>query len=100
MTYCEPTPLKQASQQLADGDPGFTDLGDKNRPQKLGERFAELFDETWSSAYEVLKPKNPDADDDDSDEPTMDRLQQVVKVLFCSFTLSDLVVYRNGLVCV
>ncbi|XP_076071192.1 uncharacterized protein LOC143042660 isoform X2 [Mytilus galloprovincialis] len=69
-----------ASQQLADGDPGFTDLGDKNRPQKLGERFAELFDETWSSAYESLKPK--DIDDDESDEGTMDTLQQIVKVIY------------------
>ncbi|XP_063415296.1 uncharacterized protein LOC134697155 isoform X3 [Mytilus trossulus] len=69
-----------ASQQLADGDPGFTDLGDKNRPQKLGERFAELFDETWSSAYESLKPKG--IDDDESDEGTMDILQQIVKVIY------------------
>ncbi|CAC5403602.1 unnamed protein product [Mytilus coruscus] len=69
-----------ASQQFADGDPGFTDLGDKNRPQKLGERFAELFDETWSSAYESLKPK--DIDDDESDEGTMDTLQQIVKVIY------------------
>ena len=74
-----------ASQQLADGDPGFTDLGDKNRPQKLGEKFAELFDESWASAYESLKPKNlePDADDDDeTDEKTVDVLQQVVKVIY------------------
>jgi hypothetical protein len=53
---------------LADGDPGFTDLGDKNRPQKLGEKFAELFDESWASAYESLKPKNPEPDADDDDE--------------------------------
>ena len=74
-----------ASQQLADGDPGFTDLGDKNRPQKLGEKFAELFDESWASAYESLKPKNPepDADDDDeTDEKTVNVLQQVVKVIY------------------
>ncbi|CAC5404543.1 unnamed protein product [Mytilus coruscus] len=78
-----------ASQQLADGDPGFTDLGDKNRPQKLGERFAELFDETWSSAYESLKPK--DIDDDESDEGTMDTLQQIVKVIydFCQEVSQD-----------
>ena len=72
-----------ASQQLADGDPGFTDLGDKNRPQKLGEKFAELFDESWASAYESLKPKNPEPvadDDDEMDEKTVNVLQQVVKV--------------------
>ncbi|XP_071127149.1 uncharacterized protein [Mytilus edulis] len=69
-----------ASQQLADGDPEFTDLGDKNRPQELGERFAELFDETWSSAYESLKPKG--IDDDESDEGSMDILQQIVKVIY------------------
>ena len=83
-----------ASQQLADGDPGFTDLGDKNRPQKLGEKFAELFDESWASAYESLKPKNlePDADDDDeTDEKTVDVLQQVVKVIyeFCQKVAED-----------
>lgn len=63
---------------MADGDPGFTDFGDNNRPQKLGERFAELFDQTWSSAYESLKTK--DIDDVGSDEGTMDTLQQIVKV--------------------
>ncbi|XP_052077543.1 uncharacterized protein LOC127715522 isoform X2 [Mytilus californianus] len=79
-----------ASQQLPDvWDRGLTDLGDKNRPQKLGERFAELFDETWSSAYESLKPK--DIDDDESDEGTMDVLQRIVKVIydFCQHISQD-----------
>ena len=72
-----------ASQQLADGDPGFTDLGDKNRPQKLGKKFADVFYQSWVSAYESLKPKNPEPvadDDDEMDEKTVDVLQQVVKV--------------------
>ena len=83
-----------ASQQLADGDPGFTDLGDKNRPQKLGEKFAELFDESWASAYESLKPKNSELDtddDDETDEKTVNVLQQVVKVIyeFCQKVAED-----------
>ena len=72
-----------ASQQLADGDPGFTNLGDKNRPQKLGKKFAELYYESWASAYESLKHKNPEPvadDNDEMDEKTVDVLQQVVKV--------------------
>ena len=42
-----------------------------------------MFYESWASAYESLKPKNPEpvADDDDQmDEQTVYVLQQVVKV--------------------
>ena len=59
------------------------ELGDTNRPMKLGEKFTELFDESWVSAYESLKSRNPepDADDDDeTDEKIVNVLQQVVKV--------------------
>ena len=68
---------------MADGDPGFTDLGDKNRPLKLAKKFADVFYESWVSAYESLKPKNPEPvadDDDEMGEKTVDVLQQVVKV--------------------
>ncbi|CAC5403601.1 unnamed protein product [Mytilus coruscus] len=77
-----------ASQQLADVDLGFKDLGVKNRPQKLGKRFTALFYETWSSAYESLKPKDID---DESDEGTMDILQEIVTVIydFCQAISQD-----------
>lgn len=50
---------------------------ENNRPKQLGERFAELFDKTWSSAFVCLRPKGID---DVGAEKSMDTLQQIVKV--------------------
>jgi hypothetical protein len=38
------------------------------RPQKLGKKFADMFYESWASAYESLKPKNSEPVADDNDE--------------------------------
>ncbi|VDH96795.1 Hypothetical predicted protein [Mytilus galloprovincialis] len=79
------------SQQIADGEI-FTEIGDQNKPRRLGQRFSEVFEDTWSNAYEVLKPKKPESKKEDEkeemDEKTIEILQTVVKVIyeFCKKT--------------
>ncbi|XP_052078862.1 uncharacterized protein LOC127716654 isoform X1 [Mytilus californianus] len=82
------------SQQIADGEI-FTEIGDQNKPRRLGQRFSEVFEDTWSNAYEVLKPKKPESKKEDEkeemDEKTIDILQNVVKVIyeFCKKTADN-----------
>ncbi|XP_071127175.1 uncharacterized protein [Mytilus edulis] len=79
------------SQQIADGEI-FTEIGDQNKPRRLGQRFSEVFEDTWSNAYEVLKPKKPESKKEDEkeemDEKTIEILQNIVKVIyeFCKKT--------------
>ncbi|XP_052078865.1 uncharacterized protein LOC127716654 isoform X4 [Mytilus californianus] len=79
-----------ASRQKADGT--FTERDDQNEPIRLGQRFSEVFEDTWSNAYEVLKPKKTESKKEDEkeemDEKTIDILQNVVKVIyeFCKKT--------------
>lgn len=40
--------------RLMDNNPNIADLSDKNRPTKLAERYAELYDNQWTEAFEVL----------------------------------------------
>lgn len=41
-------------------NPFVTDLGDRNRPQKLAEKFNSLYDNYWTDASEALSAKKKD----------------------------------------
>jgi len=43
-----------AGTKLTDGNPAITDLSDPSRPQKLAERYGELYDNEWTNALEIL----------------------------------------------
>lgn len=43
-----------AGSKLTHNNPGIADLSDKNRPQKLGEYFSELYDNEWTEAVSGL----------------------------------------------
>ena len=43
-----------AGSKLTHNNPGIADLLDKNRPQKLGEYFSELYDNEWTEAVSGL----------------------------------------------
>ena len=45
---------RYTSNQLADNNPNIADLGDINRPTKLTEKFAELYDKIWTEAFEFI----------------------------------------------
>ncbi|KAK3607089.1 hypothetical protein CHS0354_026297 [Potamilus streckersoni] len=51
--------------KLKDGNPNITDLSDCNRPEKLTEKFSELYDNEWTDSYQLLtsngKLKDKDA---------------------------------------
>ena len=40
--------------QLLQDNPNVADLSDSNRPTKLAEQYAELYDNEWTDAFEVL----------------------------------------------
>ena len=43
-----------AGTKLKYNNPGITDLSDDNRPNKLAEKFSELYDNEWTAAFEVI----------------------------------------------
>lgn len=51
-----------ASAKLTYNNPNIADLSDRNRPQKLGEMFGELYDNEWTDAIdhltEIMEEKN------------------------------------------
>ncbi|XP_060567831.1 repetitive organellar protein-like isoform X2 [Ruditapes philippinarum] len=46
---------KMAGANLTDNNPAIADLSDPNRATKLAEQFSELYDNSWTDAYEVLE---------------------------------------------
>lgn len=64
---------------MAVSDQELVTFEENNRPKQLGERFAELFDKTWSSAFECLRPIARGIDEVGA-EKSIDTLQQIVKV--------------------
>ncbi|XP_053399696.1 uncharacterized protein LOC123559061 isoform X2 [Mercenaria mercenaria] len=43
-----------ASAKLTDENPNIADLSDMNRPTKISEQFAEIYDNEWTDAFEAL----------------------------------------------
>ncbi|XP_052093049.1 polyamine-modulated factor 1-binding protein 1-like [Mytilus californianus] len=43
-----------AGEKLSKGNPTITDLGDPNRPMKIGEKYGELYDNEWTDAMECI----------------------------------------------
>ncbi|CAG2254448.1 unnamed protein product [Mytilus edulis] len=44
-----------AGEKLTKGNPSITDLGDPNRPMKIGEKYGELYDNEWTDAMENVQ---------------------------------------------
>ncbi|XP_061170066.1 uncharacterized protein LOC133179296 [Saccostrea echinata] len=62
-----------ASKQLTEGNAAFTDLSDKNRPTKIGEKFGLIYDDEWSEVFDELK------DSGFNDEDIISKLQIMVE---------------------
>lgn len=43
-----------AGERLRFNNPAIADLSDENRPNKLAEKFSELYDNEWTELYETL----------------------------------------------
>lgn len=49
--------------KLTDNNPNIADLSDKNRPTKLAERYAEIYDNEWTNAFETYQQGDEDEDE-------------------------------------
>lgn len=49
--------------KLTDNNPNIADLSDKNRPTKLAERYAEIYDNEWTNAFETFQQGDEDEDE-------------------------------------
>lgn len=63
-----------AGDKLRVNNPGIADLSDENRPNKLGEKFSELYDNEWTEAYESLEDVGVD------EEEIIKKLLDILKV--------------------
>lgn len=46
-----------AGARLTDGNPNITNLGDPNRPMKIGETYSELYDNEWTDTMDLCIQK-------------------------------------------
>lgn len=44
-----------AGERLRFNNPAIADLSDENRPNKLAEKFSELYDNEWTEFYENME---------------------------------------------
>ncbi|XP_060582837.1 myosin heavy chain, muscle-like [Ruditapes philippinarum] len=70
---------KAMGDRLTDNNPNITDLSDRNRPTKLAEKCAELYDNQWTDAFEILETYFP------NDEAVIEALLHILQVTmtFC-----------------
>lgn len=64
-----------AGEKLRLNNPGLADLSDENRPNKLAEKFSELYDNDWTDALESL------ADTNQTEESQIQYLLQTLRVI-------------------
>jgi len=48
---------KVAGEKLMDNNADIADLSDPNRAMKLGDRFGQVYDDTWTDSFEILTDK-------------------------------------------
>lgn len=66
-----------AGDRLRFNNPAIADLSDENRPNKLAEKFSELYDNEWTEFYEKLEGTGKEEE----------IIGQIVKLLqVCKFT--------------
>ena len=67
------------SDRLTSDNPNIANLGDPNRPTKLGEVFSELYDNEWTDAYEGLRAAGR------NDRTSIQILFDTLMVMYTSF---------------
>lgn len=73
-----------AGEKLRLNNPGLADLSDENRPNKLAEKFSELYDNAWTDALESL------ADMNQTEESQIQYLLQTLRVIYdCCMEFSE-----------
>lgn len=72
-----------ADEKLAKDDPPIMDLGDPNRPMRIGVKFSELYDSEWTDAMgniSSVKKYYPDMMESEIQEIIMRHLHRLLKV--------------------
>ena len=68
-----------AGQKLTEGNPAITDLGNPNRPAKIGERWGSLYSDEWTDVFEEIFQKNEKMKNED--ETPEKQLLKIVDVI-------------------
>lgn len=68
-----------AGQKLTEGNLAITDLGNPNRPAKIGERWASLYSDEWTDVFEEIIQKNENQDN--KDETPEKHILKIVDVI-------------------
>ncbi|VDI46966.1 Hypothetical predicted protein [Mytilus galloprovincialis] len=79
-----------AGEKLTKGNPSITDLGDPNRPMKIGEKYGELYDNEWTAAMEntiEAKKYYPDLKENEIEEIIIRHLHKLLKCCYIECTL-------------
>ncbi|CAG2254449.1 unnamed protein product [Mytilus edulis] len=74
-----------AGDKLTKGNPAITDLGDPNRPMKIGEMYGELYDNEWTDAMDCMdkvKEYYPDMETKEVEEIV---IRHLFRLLMCSY---------------
>ncbi|XP_071126091.1 golgin subfamily A member 6-like protein 22 [Mytilus edulis] len=74
-----------AGEKLTKGNPSITDLGDPNRPMKIGEKYGELYDNEWTDAMEntiEAKKYYPDLKESELEEIIIRHLHRLLKCCY------------------
>ncbi|VDH93553.1 Hypothetical predicted protein [Mytilus galloprovincialis] len=54
---------KVPGMKMKDNNPSIADLSDPNRPEKLSEKFREIYDNAWTNLLDYITEKTGDSDD-------------------------------------
>ncbi|XP_052073804.1 myosin-2 heavy chain-like isoform X2 [Mytilus californianus] len=54
---------KVAGMKMKDNNPAIADLSDPNRPEKLSEKFREIYDNAWTNLLDAITEKTGDSDE-------------------------------------
>lgn len=68
---------------MTKGNPAITDLGDPNRPMKIGEMYGELYDNEWTDAMDCMdkvKEYYPDMETKEVEEIVIRHLSRLLMV--------------------
>ncbi|KAK3578308.1 hypothetical protein CHS0354_004218 [Potamilus streckersoni] len=68
---------EMGAMQLTEGNPNITDLSDQNRPDKIAEKFSELYDNQWTDCYQVLVDPSTK-----SEQETVETLLSILKTAY------------------
>lgn len=89
-----------AGEKLSKGNPTITDLGDPNRPMKIGDKYGELYDNEWTDAMECtndIKSFYSDSEHLDIEEVMVLHLCRLLKICYNEcLSLADEQIDRIG----